>query len=89
MGFSNEAFLFNPRNSYQNYGAATNTSDRILYTYMGVVLPSMGNATYANSGQLSPLLNDSEFRTIGIETPVFLEAQEGMWPGMGPSSSPS
>ena len=73
----NEAFLFNPRNAYQNYGAATNTSQKILYTYMGVLLPSLGNATYSTSGQLSPLLNDPEFRTIGIGTPIFLGGARG------------
>lgn len=73
----NEAFLFNPRNAYQNYGAATNSSDRILYTYMGVLLPAFGNATYSTSGQLSPLLNDPEYRTIGIGTPIFLGGARG------------
>lgn len=73
----NEAFLFNPRNAYQNYGVATNSSDRTLYTYMGVLLPGFGNATYSTSGQLSPLLNDPEFRTIGVGTPIFLGGARG------------
>ena len=42
----NQAYLFNPRNSYQNYACATNSSDRTIYTYMGVLLPNFGNATY-------------------------------------------
>lgn len=73
----NEAFLFNPRNAYQNYGVATNSSDRILYTYMGVLLPGFGNATYSTSGQLSPLLNDPYYRTIGIGTPIFFGGTRG------------
>jgi len=73
----NEAFLFNPRNAYQNYAAATNSTDRTLYTYMGVLLPRFGNATYSTSGQLSPLLNDPEYRTIGIGTPIFLGGAKG------------
>jgi len=73
----NEAFLFNPRNAYQNYGVATNSSDEILYTYMGVLLPGFGNATYSTSGQLSPLLNDPYYRTIGIGTPIFLGGARG------------
>lgn len=73
----NEAFLFNPRNAYQNYAAATNSSDKTLYTYMGVLLPGFGNATYSTSGQLSPLLNDPEYRTIGIGTPIFLGGARG------------
>jgi len=38
----NDFFLFNPRNAYQNYAAATNSSKRILYTYMGNCCPILG-----------------------------------------------
>ncbi len=68
----NEAILFNPRNCYQNYNCAINTTDRTIYTYMGMLKPDMGNATYSTSGQLSPLLKDPYFKTIGIGTRVFL-----------------
>ena len=68
----NEAYLYNPRNSYQNYGIATNTSDRTLHTYMGKLLPRMKNATYSSAGQLSPLLNDPHLDTIGAGTRIFL-----------------
>ena len=54
----NEAVLFNMRNAYQNYNVAVNLSDRVIYTYMGVLQPNMRNATYCSAGQLSPLLND-------------------------------
>jgi uncharacterized protein (DUF39 family) len=79
----NQAFMFNPRNAYQNYPAATNSSDRILYTYMGTLLPNFGNVTYSTSGQLSPLLNDPEYRTIGIGTRVFIGGAQGYvaWEG--------
>jgi len=68
----NEAYLYNPRNTYQNYGIATNTSDRTLHTYMGKLLPRMKNATYSSAGQLSPLLNDPHLDTIGAGTRIFL-----------------
>jgi uncharacterized protein (DUF39 family) len=68
----NQAFLFNPRNMYQNYAVATNSSDKLLYTYMGKLLPQNGNATYCSAGQLSPLLNDPHLRTIGLGTRIFL-----------------
>jgi uncharacterized protein (DUF39 family) len=68
----NEAVLFNPRNAYQNYNCAVNLSDRIIYTYMGVLKPDLGNANYCSAGQLSPLLNDPFYRTIGIGTRIFL-----------------
>ncbi|MGQ9476045.1 MAG: homocysteine biosynthesis protein [Actinomycetota bacterium] len=67
-----EAWLFNPRNAYQNYNVAVNLSDQVIYTYMGVLRPNLGNANYCSAGQLSPLLNDPLFRTIGIGTRIFL-----------------
>jgi uncharacterized protein (DUF39 family) len=68
----NEAVLFNIRNAYQNYNVAVNMSDRTIYTYMGVLKPNAGNINYATSGQLSPLLNDPYYKTIGIGTRIFL-----------------
>lgn len=68
----NEAYIFNPRNAYQNYNCAVNLGDRTLYTYMGILKPRLGNASYSTSGQLSPLLNDPCYKTIGIGTRIFL-----------------
>ncbi|MFO8011315.1 MAG: homocysteine biosynthesis protein [Dehalococcoidia bacterium] len=68
----NEATLFNIRNAYQNYNVAVNLSDKTIYTYMGVLKPDMGNANYSTASQLSPLLNDPYYRTIGIGTRIFL-----------------
>lgn len=68
----NEMVMFNPRNAYQNYPVAVNTSNRIKYTYMGSLLPRLGNANFSTSGELSPLLNDPEMRTIGMGTRIFL-----------------
>ena len=79
----NEFYLFNPRNAYQNYAAATNSTNRIKYTYMGSLLPRYSNITYSTSGELSPLLNDPYLRTIGIGTRIFLGGTEGyvVWNG--------
>ncbi|MCL2337448.1 MAG: homocysteine biosynthesis protein, partial [Firmicutes bacterium] len=68
----NEALLFNPRNAYQNYSCAVNTSPKTIYTYMGVLKSNLQNAHYSTSGQLSPLLKDPYFKTIGIGTRIFL-----------------
>jgi uncharacterized protein (DUF39 family) len=68
----NEAVLFNMRNSYQNYNVAVNLSEKTIYTYMGVLKPKLGNANYCSAGQLSPLLNDPFYKTIGIGTRLFL-----------------
>lgn len=73
----NEFYLYNPRNAYQNYPAATNSTNKIIYTYMGNLLPKYGNITYSTSGELSPLINDPDFRTIGIGTRIFLCGGEG------------
>ncbi|MBW1996992.1 MAG: homocysteine biosynthesis protein [Deltaproteobacteria bacterium] len=79
----NEAVLFNPRNAYQNYNVAVNLSDRRIYTYMGMLKPKLGNANYCSAGQLSPLLNDPLYKTIGIGTRIFLGGGEGyvVWQG--------
>jgi uncharacterized protein (DUF39 family) len=79
----NEALLFNPRNCYQNYNCAVNLSDRVIYTYMGMLKPRMGSANYCSAGQLSPLLNDPYYKTIGIGTKIFLGGGEGhiVWNG--------
>lgn len=69
----NEAILFNPRNGYQNYNVAVNRhKDKKLYTYLGLLKPDLGNANYCSAGQVSPLLNDPYYRTIGIGTRIFL-----------------
>ncbi len=73
----NEFYLYNPRNAYQNYGVAVNTKHHIIYTYMGTLLPNIGNATYSTAGELSPLLNDPSLRTIGIGTRIFLCGAQG------------
>ncbi len=79
----NEFTLFNPRNAYQNYNVAVNTTHKMIHTYMGTLLPNMRNATYSTSGELSPLLNDPELRTIGIGTRIFLCGAQGfvIWNG--------
>jgi len=79
----NEMILFNPRNAYQNYNVAVNTTSKTKYTYMGTLLPNMRNATYSTAGELSPLLNDPEFKTIGIGTRIFIGGTTGyvVWPG--------
>jgi len=79
----NEAVLVNPRNCYQNYNVAVNTSEKPIYTYMGVLKPDLGNANYCSAGQLSPLLNDPLYKTIGIGTRIFLGGGKGYiyWQG--------
>jgi len=66
------AILCNPRNAYQNYNCGINLSDKTIYTYMGVLRPQGGNVTYCSAGQLSPLLNDPYYQTIGLGTKIFL-----------------
>jgi L-aspartate semialdehyde sulfurtransferase len=79
----NELMLFNPRNAYQNYNVAVNTTQKMIHTYMGTLLAGMRNATYSTSGELSPLLNDPDLRTIGIGTRIFLGGAQGfvVWNG--------
>ncbi len=83
-----QAFLYNPRNAYQNYNVAVNLSDRTLYTYMGILKPNQGNANYSTSGQLSPLFNDPYYRTIGPGTKIFLGGGVGYVSWYGTQHNP-
>lgn len=85
----NQAYLFNPRNAYQNYAVAVNSSERTIYTYMGVLLPAFGNATYCTSSQLNPLINDPFYRTIGVGTRIFLGGAVGYVAWEGTQHNPS
>ncbi len=84
----NQAMLVNPRNCYQIYDAATNSTDRVLYTYMGTLLPNYGNVTFSGAGQLNPLCKDKNYETIGIGTRIFLGGGIGYIIGEGTQHSP-
>lgn len=84
----NEAVLFNIRNAYQNYNVAVNLSNKTIYTYMGILKPRTGNANYSSAGQLSPLLNDPHYKTIGIGTKIFLGGGIGFVAWQGTQHNP-
>jgi uncharacterized protein (DUF39 family)/predicted transcriptional regulator len=84
----NQAIMCNPRNAYQRYNAATNTTDRLLHTYMGTLLPNSGNITYSGAGVLNPISNDPKLRLIGSGVPIFLCGAQGMIIGEGTQHSP-
>jgi uncharacterized protein (DUF39 family) len=85
----NQAIMVNPRNCYQNYNAAVNGSERPIYTYLGCLKPKMANLSYSSAGQLSPLLNDPLYRTIGIGTKVWLAGAQGHVYAEGTQHAPS
>ncbi|NQT05775.1 MAG: hypothetical protein HQ577_07190 [Dehalococcoidia bacterium] len=85
----NEAVMFNVRNAYQNYNVAVNLSDKTIYTYMGVLKPRLGNVNYCSAGQLSPLLNDPYYRTVGIGTRIFLGGSVGYVAWQGTQHNPN
>ena len=83
----NQATMSNPR--VGAFGAvATNSSQKTIYTYMGKLLPDFGNATFSGAGEISPILNDPQFRTIGVGTRIFLGGAEGYITGSGTQHSP-
>jgi uncharacterized protein (DUF39 family) len=82
------AMLLNPRNAYQNYNCAINLSKKTIYTYMGVIKPKGGNANYSTSGQLSPLLNDPYYLSMGLGTRIFLGGAQGVVIGPGTQHNP-
>jgi len=73
----NQATMLNPRNCYQNYNVAINDSERPIHTYMGTLEPKRKNVNYCSAGQLSPLLNDPLYETIGVGTRVWLAGAHG------------
>jgi uncharacterized protein (DUF39 family) len=83
-----DAVLLNMRNAYQNYNCAVNLSKKTIYTYMGILRPECMNANYSTSGQMSPLLNDPLYRTIGIGTRIFLGGGMGYVIGAGTQHNP-
>jgi uncharacterized protein (DUF39 family) len=85
----NEAVLFNVRNAYQNYNVAANLSNKTIYTYMGMLKPNLGNISYCSAGQLSPLLNDPYYKTIGIGTRIFLGGGIGYVAWQGTQFNPT
>jgi len=84
-----DATLLNPRNGYQNYNCAVNLSKKTIYTYMGILRPECANANFSTSGQLSPLLNDPFYKTIGIGTRIFLGGGIGYVIGAGTQHNPA
>ena len=82
------ATLCNPRNAYQNYNCAINMSGKTVYTYMGTLKPRGANANYCSAGQLSPLLNDPYYKTIGIGTRIFIGGAQGYVAGPGTQHNP-
>jgi uncharacterized protein (DUF39 family) len=85
----NQAIMCNPRNAYQRYNAAINTTEHVLHTYMGVLLPNGGNITFSGAGVLNPLSNDPGLRLIGSGVPIFLCGAPGMVIGEGTQHSPA
>jgi len=85
----NQAIMVNPRNCYQNYNVAVNCSGKPVYTYLGMLKPDMQNLTYSSAGQLSPLLNDPLYETIGIGTSIWLAGSRGIVHAEGTQHSPT
>ncbi|WP_319563235.1 homocysteine biosynthesis protein [Marispirochaeta sp.] len=84
----NQAVMTNPRNCYQNYNAAVNSSEKLIHTYLGALKPNFGSIGYSSAGQLSPLLNDPFYRSIGIGSKVWLAGAPGIVYAPGTQHSP-
>ncbi len=83
------ALLCNPRNGYQNYNCAVNLTDKTVYTYMGMLKPHCRNANYCSAGELSPLMNDPHYQTIGLGTRIFLGGGIGYVTWQGTQHNPN
>ena len=56
---------------------------------MGALKPGLGNANYCSAGQLSPLLNDPLYITIGLGTKIFLGGGVGYVAWQGTQHNPT
>lgn len=56
---------------------------------MGVLKPKLGNANYCSAGQLSPLLKDPYYKTIGVGTKIFLGGGVGFIAWHGTQHNPT
>ena len=56
---------------------------------MGLLKARLGNANYCSAGQLSPLLKDPHYRTIGIGTRIFLGGGIGYVSWQGTQHNPN
>ncbi|MBU0485037.1 MAG: homocysteine biosynthesis protein [Proteobacteria bacterium] len=83
------ALLTNPRNAYQNYNCAINLSEKTIYTYMGTLKAQGRNANYCSAGELSPLMNDPFYKTIGLGTRIFLGGAVGYVTWHGTQHNPN
>lgn len=83
------ALLVNPRNCYQNYNCAINLSEKTIYCYMGTLKANGKNATYCSAGELSPLMNDPFYKTIGLGTRIFLGGGVGYVTWHGSQHNPN
>lgn len=83
------ALLCNPRNGYQNYNCAVNLSEKAVYTYMGMLKAHCQNANFCSAGELSPLINDPLYKTIGVGTKIFLGGGYGYVTWRGTQHNPT
>jgi uncharacterized protein (DUF39 family) len=56
---------------------------------MGLLKPNTANANFCSAGQLSPLLKDPKYRTIGIGTRIFLAGGIGYVSSHGTQHNPA
>jgi len=84
----NQAIMLNPRNAYQKYNAASNTGNKALNTYMGKLLPEIGNINYSGAGELNPIMNDPDFETLGAGSNIFIGGTMGRIVGSGTQHDP-
>jgi CBS domain-containing protein len=55
---------------------------------MNKLLPRMRNATFSGAGEISPLMNDPNYETIGFGTKIFLGGGQGYIIGEGTQHNP-
>lgn len=84
------ARLYSTRHAFKNYAAFVNCSAKPVGTIFHAVQfsPGMDAATLSGCGEINPVQNDPDMKTIGIGTRVLINGAEGFVIGEGTRSSP-
>jgi uncharacterized protein (DUF39 family)/CBS domain-containing protein len=84
----NQATMVNPRNAYERYNAAANSSERDHTHLHGHTAATARKHPLLRSRGPVPISNDPDFEYIGIGTRIFLCGGEGYIMGSGTQHNP-
>jgi len=88
-GLVNEAYIYNPRNCYQNYNVAVNVGNRVIHTYLGVLKPGLAMLIIAAAASCRHCSRTPRTGRSVSERERFWAAAWVTWPGTAHSTTPA